>query len=46
MSKADMMKKLGITEEDFKPKKDDNKERIEILEQAFIEFVNEVLADD
>lgn len=50
MSRESMMRKLGLTAEDFEPKpkndeQDDTAERLEILEQAFAEFVAEVLED-
>lgn len=38
MSKADMMKKLGLTEEDFKPKANDEKQRLDDIENALIEL--------
>lgn len=38
MSREDMMKVAGIKLEDTMPKKNDNKERIEELENAIIEL--------
>lgn len=38
MSRVDMMKKSGITEDDFKPKPNDDKQRLDDIENALIEL--------
>lgn len=41
-----MMEKLGLSESDFKPKDVSDKERIEILEDAFAELCEVVFSND
>ena len=38
MSREDMMNKLGLTLDNFKPKPNEDKQRIEELENAIIEL--------
>lgn len=41
-----LMEKLGLTEDDFKPKKNDTQERFEELENALIELAELIAGDD
>ena len=46
MSRKDMMKKLGLTEADFKPKQVTNEERIEAMEEAITELAEMLLGGE
>ena len=46
MSRLDRIKKLGLTEDDFKPKKHLTEERISELEDALIELAELIVGDD